>query len=126
MLTQHILLPQIVILIMHTADCMTLFTAHICQDACHSYTFIHKPYINQIYYILDNTALTLLLFHIGISYNALESCIHYVIWPYYISGQLVCHMIYLYKYVSISLCYMHIHPLVVSLTCIHTLRMHAS
>ena len=76
MLTQHILLPQIVILIMHTADCMTLFTAHICQDACHSYTFIQQPNINQIHYILANTALTLLVLHIDISYHALESCIH--------------------------------------------------
>ena len=41
-------------------------------------------------------------------------------------GNLVCHMTYLYKYVANSLCNMHIHPMVVSLTCIHMLSMHAT
>ena len=107
-------------LLMHTADC-TYLPRRI--------SFIQQPNIDQIYYILGNTALTLLTLHIGISYNAFESCIHEVIWPHYISGQtslFVNHMTFQYKYISSSLCYMHIHPTLVSLTSTHMLSMHAT
>ena len=45
---------------------------------------------------------------------------------YFWATLFVNHMTYLYKYVSNSLCNMHIHPIVVSLTCIHMLSMHAT
>ena len=56
-----------VMLLMHTADC-TYLPRRV--------SFIQQPNIDQIHYILGNTALTLLILHIGISYNAFESCIH--------------------------------------------------
>ena len=48
-------------LLMHTADC-TYLPRRV--------SFIQQPNIDQIHYILGNTALTLLILHIGISYNA--------------------------------------------------------
>ena len=44
----------------------------------------------------------------------------------FLGNLFVNNMTYLYKYVSNPLCNMHIHPMLVSLTCIHMLSMHAT